>query len=121
MVQELAMHKVREGKRRRPGITLAAIRRAVRPLERIVVNPSRPTQKLHSLGQSLWLDNITARTVAAAMGLHGRAARPNLCIKIAGTPEGLPAPGESIFRGVPINVTLLFRHGEKSAALEKVA
>ena len=34
--------------------------------------------------------------------------RPNLFIKIPGTPEGVPAIEESIFAGVPVNVTLLF-------------
>ena len=40
--------------------------------------------------------------------MHARAARPNLFIKIPGTPEGIPAIEQSIFDGVPINVTLLF-------------
>ena len=40
--------------------------------------------------------------------LHKRAERPNLFIKIPGTSEGLPAIEEAIFRGVPVNVTLLF-------------
>jgi transaldolase len=47
-------------------------------------------------------------TIKAAADLHGRAQRPNLFIKIPGTREGLPAIEESIFAGVPINVTLLF-------------
>jgi len=34
--------------------------------------------------------------------------RPNVMIKIPGTPQGVPAIEESIFAGVPINVTLLF-------------
>ena len=50
----------------------------------------------------------TSSTVAAARDLHARAARPNLFIKIPGTPEGIPAIEESIFAGIPINVTLLF-------------
>jgi transaldolase len=61
-----------------------------------------------SLEVSPVLAHDAARTVAAAKSLHGRAARPNLYIKIPGTPEGLPAIEESIFAGVPINVTLLF-------------
>jgi transaldolase len=47
-------------------------------------------------------------TLAAAKELHRRAAKPNLFIKIPGTPEGLPAVEEAIFAGVPVNVTLLF-------------
>ncbi|MDE2448436.1 MAG: transaldolase [Gammaproteobacteria bacterium] len=50
----------------------------------------------------------TNSTLAEARDLHGRAARPNLFIKIPGTQEGLPAIESSIFAGVPINVTLLF-------------
>jgi transaldolase len=49
-------------------------------------------------------------TIKEAQDLHGRAHRPNLFIKIPGTPEGLPAIEESIYAGVPINVTLLFSH-----------
>ncbi len=47
-----------------------------------------------------------------------RAGRPNLFIKIPGTKEGLPAIEESIFAGVPINVTLLFSREQYLAAAE---
>ena len=47
-------------------------------------------------------------TVAAAEALRAKANKPNLFIKIPGTQEGLPAIEEAIFRGVPVNVTLLF-------------
>ncbi len=50
----------------------------------------------------------TAGTVAAARAIHAQAARPNLFVKIPGTPEGVPAIEEAIFAGVPVNVTLLF-------------
>jgi transaldolase len=60
----------------------------------------------------------TASTLAAAKELHARAGRPNLFIKIPGTPEGLPAIEESIFAGVPINVTLLFSREHYLAAAE---
>jgi transaldolase len=58
----------------------------------------------------------TARTVEAAESLHSRAARPNLFIKIPGTPEGLPAIEAAIFAGVPVNVTLLFSREQYVAA-----
>src|SRR5262245_21452331 len=61
-----------------------------------------------SLEVSPLLAHDTASTLAAAKSLHARAGRPNLLIKIPGTKEGLPAIEESIFAGVPINVTLLF-------------
>ena len=60
----------------------------------------------------------TAATVAQAKALHARAARPNLFIKIPGTPAGLPAIEEAIFSGVPVNVTLLFTRGQYLAAAE---
>jgi transaldolase len=60
----------------------------------------------------------TAATLAQAKALHARAARPNLFIKIPGTPEGLPAIQEAIFAGVPVNVTLLFTREQYLAAAE---
>ena len=47
-------------------------------------------------------------TVEVAKKLHQKAARPNLFIKIPGTPEGRTAIEEAIFAGVSVNVTLLF-------------
>jgi transaldolase len=61
-----------------------------------------------SLEVSPLLAHDTARTIAEARALHGKAGRPNLFIKIPGTREGLPAIEEAIFAGVPVNVTLLF-------------
>jgi transaldolase len=71
-----------------------------------------------SLEVSPLLAHDTARTVAAAKELHALAERPNLFIKIPGTREGLPAIEESIFAGVPINVTLLFSREQYVAAAE---
>ncbi|MGB6431308.1 MAG: transaldolase [Candidatus Acidiferrales bacterium] len=71
-----------------------------------------------SLEVSPLLAHDTAGTLAAAKALHARAARPNLFIKIPGTPEGLPAIEEAIFAGVPINVTLLFSTAQYVAAAE---
>ncbi len=61
-----------------------------------------------SLEVSPLFANATANTIKSAAQLHSRAARPNLFIKIPGTPEGIPAIEQSIFDGIPINVTLLF-------------
>jgi transaldolase len=47
-------------------------------------------------------------TIAEARRLHAAAARPNVLIKVPGTPAGLIAIEELILAGVPINVTLLF-------------
>jgi transaldolase len=61
-----------------------------------------------SLEVSPLLANDSAGTVREAMRLHARAQRANLFIKIPGTAAGLTAIEESIFAGVPVNVTLLF-------------
>ncbi|MBX3024535.1 transaldolase [bacterium] len=71
-----------------------------------------------SLEVSPTLAYDTANTIAAAVDLHARAKRPNLYIKIPGTPEGLPAIEEAIFQGVPINVTLLFSREHYQAAAD---
>jgi len=71
-----------------------------------------------SLEVSPLLAHDTGRTVAAAKSLHGRADRPNLYIKIPGTPEGVPAIEAAIFAGIPINVTLLFSSEQYIAAAE---
>ncbi len=71
-----------------------------------------------SLEVSPLLAYDTAKTLAAAKGLHARAGRPNLFIKIPGTKEGLPAIEEAIFAGVPINVTLLFSREHYVAAAD---
>jgi transaldolase len=69
-----------------------------------------------SLEVSPLLVHDTKSTIAVAKELHAQAQRPNLMIKIPGTPEGLPAIEESIFAGVPINVTLLFSDEQYLAA-----
>ena len=61
-----------------------------------------------SLEVSPLLADDTDGTIKAAAALHERAQRPNLFIKIPGTRAGIPAIEESIFAGVPVNVTLLF-------------
>ena len=69
-----------------------------------------------SLEVSPLLADDTAGTIKAAAHLHARAQRPNLFIKIPGTPAGIPAIEESIFAGVPVNVTLLFSREHYTAA-----
>jgi len=69
-----------------------------------------------SLEVSPLLAHDTKSTIAVAKELHAQARRPNVMIKIPGTPEGLPAIEEAIFAGVPINVTLLFSDDQYLAA-----
>jgi len=71
-----------------------------------------------SLELSPLLAYDTPRSTAEARRLHAEAERPNLFIKIPGTPQGVPAIEESIFAGVPINVTLLFSREQYLAAAE---
>src|SRR5438067_5170896 len=71
-----------------------------------------------SLEVSPLLAHDTKSTIGAAKELHAQAGRPNLFIKIPGTPEGLPAIEEAIFAGVPINVTLLFSREHYLAAAD---
>jgi transaldolase len=60
----------------------------------------------------------SAGTVKEAVRLHAQAQRPNLFIKIPGTKEGQVAIEEAIFRGVSVNVTLLFSAAQYIAAAE---
>jgi transaldolase len=69
-----------------------------------------------SLEVSPLLARDTNSTIAVAKELHTQARRPNVMIKIPGTPEGLPAIEEAIFAGVPINVTLSFSDDQYLAA-----
>jgi transaldolase len=50
----------------------------------------------------------TASTIREARRYYQTIDRPNLMIKIPGTPEGLPAVEQAISEGMSINVTLLF-------------
>ncbi|HEY5102805.1 MAG TPA: transaldolase family protein, partial [Steroidobacteraceae bacterium] len=71
-----------------------------------------------SLEVSPLLANDAAGTIKAARQLHDRAARVNLFIKIPGTEAGITAIEESIFAGIPVNVTLLFSTEQYLAAAE---
>jgi transaldolase len=57
------------------------------------------------------------RTLEAARDFWQRVSRPNVMIKIPGTPEGVGAIEEAIYEGINVNVTLLF----SVSAYERVA
>ncbi|MEG3089454.1 transaldolase [Sphingomonas sp. PB4P5] len=61
-----------------------------------------------SLEVSPYLANDTDATIAEAKKLWGAVNRPNLMIKIPGTPAGVPAIAATIAEGINVNVTLLF-------------
>ncbi len=71
-----------------------------------------------SLEVSPFLASDAPATIRAATELHALARRPNLFIKIPGTSAGLVAIEESIFTGVPVNVTLLFSREQYLAAAD---
>lgn len=85
-------------------------------LFRPVHNQTKGVDGWVSLEVSPLLAYDTATSLAAAKDLSARAGRPNLFIKIPGTPEGLPAIEEAIFAGISINVTLLFSREHYLAA-----
>ena len=54
------------------------------------------------------LAHDTDRTIAEARRLWSAVDRPNIMIKVPGTPEGAPAITTLISEGINVNVTLLF-------------
>src|SRR6202521_3875017 len=70
-----------------------------------------------SLEVSPFLGFDTKASLAEARRLWKAVNRPNVIIKIPGTPEGLPAIRQALEDGININITLLFAQ----SAYEKVA
>jgi transaldolase len=71
-----------------------------------------------SMEVSPLLASDTQGTIKSAQQIHKQANRPNLYVKIPGTPEGVPAIEAAIFAGIPVNVTLLFSREQYLAAAE---
>ena len=71
-----------------------------------------------SMELSPLLATDTAGSIEAAARIHRQGDRANLFVKIPGTQQGVPAIEESIFNGVPVNVTLLFSSEQYSAVAE---
>jgi transaldolase len=61
-----------------------------------------------SMEVSPLLVNDSTATVLAAKAIYQAAARPNLFVKIPGSPDGVSAIEETLVAGIPVNVTLLF-------------
>lgn len=61
-----------------------------------------------SLEVSPYLAHKTQETLAEARRLWKAVGRPNVMIKVPGTPEGIPAFQQLISEGINVNVTLLF-------------
>jgi transaldolase / glucose-6-phosphate isomerase len=64
------------------------------------------------------LAHDTEGTIEAARDYWRRVDRPNVMVKIPGTPEGVPAIEEAISEGINVNVTLLFAVDAYEAAAE---
>jgi len=98
-------------------LALEDLRRAA-DLFRPAFDATRASDGWVSMEVSPLLAEDTAGSIEAAARIHRQADRPNLFVKIPGTPEGVPAIEESIFAGVPINVTLLFSREQYLASAE---
>lgn len=61
-----------------------------------------------SLEVSPHLARDTQGSIQEARRLFQAVARPNVMIKIPGTPEGVPAVEQLLFEGINVNITLLF-------------
>jgi transaldolase len=88
-------------------LALEDLRRAA-DVFRPVYDAAGGTDGWVSMEVSPLLASNTQLTIEAALQIHKLADRPNLYVKIPGTPEGVPAIEAAIFAGVPVNVTLLF-------------
>jgi transaldolase len=97
-------------------LALADVMRAAKMFAQIHKDTNRMDGWV-SLEVSPLLAYDTQATIQQAADLHGRAEENNF-IKIPGTPEGLPAIEESIFAGIPINVTLLMSTDQTMAAAD---
>jgi transaldolase len=92
--------------------------KAAADLFRPVFDASKGIDGWVSLEVSPLLADNVEKTIRAAAWLHESADRPNLYIKIPGTPAGIKAIEESVFAGVHVNVTLLFSREQYIAAAE---
>jgi transaldolase len=98
-------------------LAMADLRRAADLFSETHLNSDR-VDGFVSLEVSPLLADDAAATIEQAIDLHARAERENLFIKIPGTEAGLTAIEEVIFRGVPVNVTLLFNRDQYLAAAD---
>jgi transaldolase/glucose-6-phosphate isomerase len=64
------------------------------------------------------LAHDTAGSIAQAHSLWDRIGRPNVMVKVPGTPEGVPAIRDLIAAGVNVNVTLLFSMSQYEAVAD---
>ena len=84
---------------------------------RPIYDQSQAADGYVSLEVNPTLAHETERTLSEAKRLFAAVERPNLMIKIPGTPEGFPTIEAAIGQGINVNVTLLFsiEHYQASA------
>lgn len=88
-------------------LALADLRRAA-DLFRPIFEQTQGRDGWVSMEVSPLLIHDPVATALAAKEIHKAAGRPNLFVKIPGTEEGISAIEETIFAGIPVNITLLF-------------
>jgi transaldolase/glucose-6-phosphate isomerase len=98
-------------------LTMADIRQAADVL-RPVYDESAGADGFVSLEVNPKLAHDTDRTAAEAVRLFTSVDRPNLMIKIPGTPEGIPAIQTALGQGVNVNVTLIFSVAQYEAVAQ---
>jgi len=89
------------------GLAISDIKAAADALRR-VYDATDGADGYVSLEVSPDLASDTAGTLAEARRLWREVARPNLMVKVPGTPAGVPAIRDLISDGINVNVTLLF-------------
>jgi transaldolase/glucose-6-phosphate isomerase len=97
-------------------LTVSDIQRAC-DIMRPVFDASEGVDGFVSLEVSPYLIHDTDDTMNEARRLFAAVGRPNVLIKIPGSPAGVPAIEQMLYEGVNINITLLF----SIAAYEAVA
>ncbi len=98
-------------------IALGDLRRAA-DLFRALFDASDGLEGWVSMEISPLFANDAWGSFEAARQIHLLAHRPNLMVKIPGTPAGIGAIESSIYAGIPVNVTLLFSLAHYQAAAE---
>lgn len=91
---------------------------AAADLLRPVFDASGGTDGYVSVEVSPDLADDADATVTAGRRLSAQADRPNIMIKVPGTPAGLIAVEELIAAGIPVNVTLLFSDAHYRSAAD---
>lgn len=99
------------------GLAVEDVRRAADVL-RDVHDASGGADGFVSLEVSPELADDTEGTVVEARRLWAAVDRPNLMIKVPGTPAGVPAVRQLLVEGIHVNVTLLFARSAYAAVAE---